>query len=295
MRRISKLQGVLVPILTPIMDDNSVDFEGAGKFASMMLASKYVDGLFAIGATSEFMNLSLDERIKLMEVFSEIPRGNKVITVNTGGLPFDQVIKLTKLAGEMKFDAAAITVPNEIEPKLQDIIEYFTGIAECGVPFTIYWTPIVKKHKPTFEIITELMKFNNFVGLKDSSRDMVEFTSIATAYGKEISIFQGVEMLHLTSLAVGSAGVVGGGLNLYPGLLSQITQSFESGNIEKARDLQLKVNKSWEVLAEGAAFRSICKQYWNRAGVLKGTHCRTGNNIKLENPGLATLKQLACF
>ena len=112
---------------------------------------------------------------------------------------------------------------------------------------------------------------------------MVVFTDLCTRYGREISIFQGVEMLHLCSLAVGSAGIVGGGLNLYPRLLAEITTAFENGDLDSARTLQQQVNTHWEHLNADTAFRSVCKHYWKTQGLLKGVYCRVGNNLSSES------------
>ncbi len=294
MRRIPELKGVLAPVLTPIMADDSLDLEGNRVLAEKLLSSEYVDGLFTVGATSEFMALSYDERMELMKVFAEIPRNGKVMTVNTGCLPDHQVIEMTGLAGELGFDAAAVPVPEHIDTDPASVCRYFKDIAAVGVPFTIYWTPMVKQHKPTLEIVSRLMEYSTFVGMKDSSRDMVEFTSIAAAYGEDISVFQGVEMLHLVSLAVGSAGVVGGGLNLYPGLLAEITRNFEAGNIAEARRLQLQVNQSWDSISVGGGFRSLCKQYWSHKGIISGTRCRAGSNLEMNSSQLEELERLAC-
>lgn len=102
-------------------------------------------------------------------------------------------------------------------------------------------------------------------------------------------------MLHLCSLAVGSVGVVGGGLNLYPRLLAEITEAFETGNLSHARALQQQVNISWKTLNAQTAFRSVCKQYWKKRGLVQGVYCRVGNNILLESQGLSYYEQLVAL
>ena len=277
MRRMPSLKGVLVPMLTPLMADDSLDLDGATELARRLLESPAVDGLFTIGATAEFLHLSLKERISLMELFANLPRGEKIVTVNVGGLPYDQMIELARLSQRLGLDAVAMSVPVEVEPGTDTVVSYFSRVAELGIPFMVYWTPMAKNHSPTCEIVEGLMKYENFVGLKDSSRDMVAFTSIAARFGNDVSVLQGVEMLHLASLAVGSCGIVGGGLNIYPGLFSEITECVDSCNYSEARALQLSANQAWDRLIRKKAFRSYCKQYWKRAGVINGVQmsCRT--------------------
>lgn len=292
MRRMSALQGVLVPMLTPIMEDDSLDLEGVAGLADTLLQSPSVDGLFTIGATSEFLHLSINERISLMEVFASRERGGKIITVNIGGLPYEQMIELAELAEKLGLDAIAMSVPAEIEPRTDVVVSYFSRIAQLGIPFIVYWTPMAKNHSPSCDIVEGLMQFESFVGLKDSSRNMVEFTSIAAEFGEDVSVLQGVEMLHLASLAVGSAGIVGGGLNVYPGLFSEISQCANSGDYRKARLLQLAANRAWDQLIQKKAFRSFCKQYWKRAGVISGVRCRAEPEVVYDESELDVLEAL---
>ena len=292
MRRMKHLTGVLVPMIIPMFEDDGLDLEGTRRLAERFLSFPSVDGLFALGASSEFMHLPFDERKALIEVLSRVERGGKVITAHTGGLPLEQVIELTRLAGRAGIDAAAVIIPNEVPPEAGEVSGYFQRIAETGVPFAVYWSPVASSHVPSLQIVSALMEIPQFIGLKDSSRNMVTFTDICTRYGGEISAFQGVEMLHLASLAVGSCGVVGGGLNFYPRLLADITEAFRAGEWDRAREIQHRVNASWDVLAEGKAFRSLCKQYWRSQGVLEGVHCREGRNVPLDGEGLKEVEAI---
>lgn len=277
MRRLPELGGVIVPVLTPFTADDRLDSAGVEKYASIMLASDNVDGLFVAGACGEFNTMSEAERIELIELYSGIEKNGKPVVVNTGGMENSRTLKLSRRAAAMGFSAIAVTVPDGIEPRTEAVIEYFRPIADLGAPFFVYWTPMVPKHKPTPDIIRRMTEFRNFVGFKDSSRDMVEFSSMAAEFREEIGIIQGVEMLHLASLAAGSSGVIGGGLNLYPGWLKQISRYFEAGDLAAARKMQLRVNETWRRLSQRGSIRTICKQYWHRRGVIGASRCRIGD------------------
>ena len=295
MRRMKNLQGVLVPIIIPMLQDGNLDLEGTRRLAETFLALASCSGLFALGATSEFMHLPFDERKILIEEFGTVERRGKVIMVNTGGLPLEQVTELTRLVMSVGLDGAAIVVPPEVPAEEKAVERYIAAVAEVGAPFTVYWSPVASEHRPSLALVNKLMGMKNFVGLKDSSRDMVTFTDICGRYGTEISAFQGVEMLHLASLAVGSAGVVGGGLNLYPRLLSEITEAFNRRDLEKARKLQRRVNESWDAIAVGRGFRSLCKHYWKDRGVIRGTFCREGANLSPSADQMNKLRALAAL
>ena len=199
---------------------------------------------YANGKIYLVMNFSFEERKLLMETLSRVATGGKVLCVNIGGLPEPETLELANLFRRHPFTVAAVTAPEPVTDTPEELIEAIAPVAATGIPFSVYWTPMIPKSKPSFRSVEALMRFPNFVGLKDSSRDMVNFTTIATAFGGEISVFQGVEMLHLASLAVGSAGMVGGGLNFYPGLAAGVTEHFRRGDLDAARALQLKMNRA---------------------------------------------------
>jgi dihydrodipicolinate synthase/N-acetylneuraminate lyase len=287
------LHGVLVPIIIPMFEDGSLDLEGCRRLAETFLSLPSCNGLFALGATSEFMHLPFNERKILIELFGTVDRDGKVIMVNTGGLPLDQVTELTRLAVSVGLDGVAVVVPPEVPTEQKSVEQYFAAIGATGASFAVYWSPVTSQHRPSLTLVEKLMGMKNFVGLKDSSRDMVTFTDICTHHGSEISVFQGVEMLHLASLAVGSVGVVGGGLNLYPRLLAEITESFTSHDLPKARRLQQRVNESWEYIARGKGFRSLCKHYWKQRGMIQGIYCREGANLTPTEEQMKKIQEIA--
>jgi len=293
MRRMKNLRGVLVPIVIPMFEEGTLDHDGSRRLAETFLSLPSCNGLFALGATSEFMHLCFEERKALIEGFGTIDRGEKVIMVNTGGLPLDQVIELTRLVVSVGLDGVAVVVPADVPTETAAVEHYLRQIGESGAPFAVYWSPVTSEHRPSLPLVSSLMKMKNFVGLKDSSRDMVTFTDICTHYGEEISAFQGVEMLHLASLAVGSVGVVGGGLNLYPRLLAEITEAFTGRELQKARALQQRVNESWDHISQGKGFRSLCKHYWKERGVIRGTFCREGANLEPTAERMEKLREIA--
>jgi len=137
-RRMKNLQGVLVPIIIPMFEDGSLDLEGSRRLAETFLSLPSCSGLFALGATSEFMHLPFEERKALIEGFGTIDRGEKVIMVNTGGLPLDQVIELTRLVMSVGLDGVAVVVPPDVPAAVEAVEQYFRKIGDTGAPFAVY-------------------------------------------------------------------------------------------------------------------------------------------------------------
>lgn len=70
--------GISAPQLTPFYDDGEVNYEEYTRL-TRFLADGGVDGIFACGTTGEFVNLTMDERKRLLLAAKKAP----VITVES--------------------------------------------------------------------------------------------------------------------------------------------------------------------------------------------------------------------
>lgn len=293
MRRFEKLHGVLAPMVTPMFENGAIDLEGLVKLAQTLLDARSVDGLFALGATGEYMHFNHEERKNIFRALAQVRKGEKIIIVNAGGLPEEETIDLTEFAAKEGLDCVSMPIPPCEDKEIGRLFSYFEKIGKIGMPFMAYWP---HKHKnPPAILFEKLMEAPAFVGIKDSSRNMELFLKTCVSFGKTISIFQGDETLHLPSLACGSAGIIGGGLNLYPGLLAQITTAFNKHDYEKARELQLKVIDSWKVLSKNDNYRWLCKKTWKERGVIQGDYCKEGKNFVNDPAQIAKVKEMICL
>jgi 4-hydroxy-tetrahydrodipicolinate synthase len=281
-------------MVTPMFRDGSIDLEGTTRLAREFLSEPSVDGLFLLGATGEYMHLSADEKTRILRAAGGVERSG-IIVANVGGTNMPEAVALARTAGEAGVDAIAAVVPGEIPPEPDAIREYFAPLGDLGLPVVIYWTPHVKTQKPTLAVVEALLRIPAFAGLKDSSRDMESFAAICAEFGTAISVFQGVEMLHLPSLACGSAGVIGGGLNLYPVLAARTTSAFASGDLPEAIRVQRLIAQNWELLNRHRSFRWTCKRIWAEREIIRGTWCREGSEVVLSEQEMSEIRNMVAL
>lgn len=281
-------------MITPMFENGTLDLEGFVELAQTFLDADAVNGLFVLGATGEYTHFNYEERKNLFRSLTQVRKKGKIIMVNAGGLPKEETIALTEFAAKEGLDGVFIPVPScDDKNNAGYFFSYFEEIGRTGLPFMVYWPRGSKK--PCLALIERLIKIPAFVGIKDSSRDMELFMRICGSFGKILSIFQGVETLHLASLACGSAGIIGGGLNLYPGLLAQITNAFNNHNYETARNLQLKVIDFWDILSANNNFRWLCKKIWKERGIIRGDYCKEGKKNTNDSAEIAKVKEMVCL
>ena len=72
----------------------------------------------------------------------------------------------------------------------------------------------------------------------------------------------------------GSAGIVGGGGNLYPGLLARLNTVFSDGDLAAAQQLQQDIVDAWRKMSAGKAVRTWVKQVWQQQGIIETAFSR---------------------
>ncbi|MCK5738031.1 dihydrodipicolinate synthase family protein, partial [bacterium] len=200
------------------------------------------------------------------------------------GTPTTDTLFLMDKDAEAGLDAAAVVLPTHVPETNTAILDFYTRVNDVGIPFMVYQPPAIKTHQLTLELVAELMELSHFVGLKDSSRDLMLFSELCYFFGDEISVIQGVEMLQLPALVCGSAGIVGGGANLYPGLLAKLNTIFAAGDLSGSRAIQHEIIESWRKIVPGNAFRTWVKQVWQEKGVIETSRTRMDENKPLASP-----------
>ncbi|HBE01073.1 MAG: hypothetical protein A2096_09835 [Spirochaetes bacterium GWF1_41_5] len=279
--RMPDLHGVFVPLLTPIFENGEIDHIGLFNLAKLFLSLPYVNGLLVLGTTGEYAFLDYEKKIKIIETVSQIPGNKKPVIINASANDQNEEKKIIRNAAQKKFSAVCLVLPAEIASDMEKAVYYIQTMHLSGFPFVLYWPPALAA-KPSCRLLEKIINIPEFVGLKDSSRDMAEFTRICAGYSAEISIFQGVESLYLPSLAVGCTGIIGGGFNLYPRLAQCIKEAFDRHDLGSAICYQEELAALWERINEKKTFRSVCKQYWKTKGIIAGTSCLQGDNIKIQ-------------
>ena len=156
-----------------------------------------------------------------------------------------------------------------------DVRRFLKQILDLGPTVFIYQTGN-SPYPLSVSELGDLLGLGRVAGIKDScsGRDMVRHLSYITDLGDRITVIQGVEMLYLSSLVMGAAGVIGGGCNVYPELLQRIRLAFGQNDLARARQDQALVNELVERLYEEGTGNEAMKYYLSLCGVQIGTASR---------------------
>jgi 4-hydroxy-tetrahydrodipicolinate synthase len=78
---------------------------------------------------------------------------------------------------------------------------------------------------------------DNFVGVKETTKDFEHFSRVLRLCGPELIVWSGIELLCLPLLALGGAGFLSATANIAPAAHARMFELWESGDQQGARDI----------------------------------------------------------
>src|SRR4030042_3445111 len=99
---------ILVPLVTPFKEDQSVDYDAAISIAEKLIEDNMADSIILSGTTGEFFTMSFEERVKLFKVIKDAV-GNKIpLMAGVGCASHIKTMVLAKKAEEIGFEIMKI-------------------------------------------------------------------------------------------------------------------------------------------------------------------------------------------
>ena len=202
-----------------------------------------VHGLYVCGGTGEGLLMNSKERQDLLETVLDETRGDVTVIAHVGAFQIPESIALAQHASGIGVDAISALPPSYFyKPDEISQINYYKSIAQVSeVPLLIYNIPQRTGIAMTESLYDELMQVDNVIGMKDSSGDIYTLGHLASKW-KESVIFEGEDSLLLPSLIAGAIGGIGASYNLMPELYVRLWDAYQGKNIDKAAEIQARVN-----------------------------------------------------
>lgn len=250
MKKVGLMKGITAPLLTPFQRDGQVDYAGYTRLASYVTRSG-THGVFVGGTTGEFVNLTLRERMGLLEAAQRGLEKEARVMCNITAMNLEDFRLLANHARESGADAVSVTAPYYHRYDTRALGDYFCRIAELaeGLPLYLYNIPGMTGNPIPPAVLGEvLQRCPNVVGLKDSSMDLMTLLEYqCAAEGCGLVLLTGNDAQVLTALQSGADGGVIAMAGIFPALCRRIWEGFWANNLEEARAAQKTVLKLREL------------------------------------------------
>lgn len=240
---LKSLEGIIVPLITPIADNGTIDIEGLNNLIEHVISGG-VNGIFILGTTGESQNLAKHQRELMITETSKILRNRLPLLVGISDTSIKDSINLAQKAFENGADAVVSTPPYYFSTGQSELINYFEKLLDqLSLPLFLYNMPVHTKVNFNPITIKEIASNKKVIGFKDSSGNGTYLQSVMYTMkdNPEFKIFAGQEEMTAEMVLMGASGGVNGGANLFPKLYVALYQAAKSNKIEKVRELQQNV------------------------------------------------------
>ena len=165
-------KGSGVAIVTPMLDDGSINFDALGQIIEFQIKNK-TDAIITCGTTGEAATMSEDERYAVIKYTVEKVAGRIPVIAGTGSNNTEHALKMSKAAQNLGVDALLIVTPYYNKTSQKGLIEHYTYIADnVDLPIILYNVPSRTGVSIRPETYLELSKHHNIVAVKEANGDI---------------------------------------------------------------------------------------------------------------------------
>jgi len=239
-----RFSGVVVPMITPLNTDFTVDIEAVERII-YLFALNGVHPLL-LGTTGESSSISESESYKLVETAVKAKGRNQCIYAGLVGNQVGELVKRGNKYIELGADCVVSTLPSyyTLTPLQMEI--FYTHLAEnINGPVMLYNIKSTTQMTIPLEVVEKLSKHPNIWGLKDSERDFDRMKTCIESYkvNPDFSYFCGWGAQSFGSLQLGADGIVPSTGNIVPEMYGKLMDAALTKNWNECANWQVITDK----------------------------------------------------
>ena len=240
-------KGVNTALITPFKD-GQIDKIALRDLVNWQI-QQGVHGLVPVGTTGESPTLSHQEHDEVIEITVTEAAGRVPVIAGAGSNNTSEAIRLAKHAEEVGANAVLIVSPYYNKPTQQGLKAHFLSIADelSSIPLIVYDIPGRSIVSVEDELLAELAKHKNIIGIKDATGDAARPARLSNLIGDDFCQLSGDDATAFSYLASGGHGMISVVSNVAPKLYSDMYNSFCAGDIKTG----MEINKKLMALHDG--------------------------------------------
>lgn len=236
------LHGIFPPITTPFIN---------GKVAYDKLASNVerwnragLKGFVVLGSNGEYVSLSEEEKRTVVDTVVQSASKEMLVIAGTGCESTAETLRLTEDCAKLGAHAALVVTPHYYGGRMNEaaLVKHYSAVADQSpLPILLYNVPKFTHINMAADLVTRLSEHPNIIGLKDSSGNVIQLGEILNAVAKDFNVMVGTAGILFSGLTIGCVGGINALANVAPKQCVAILDMVKTGDLEVARELQLKM------------------------------------------------------
>lgn len=230
-------------MITPFTESSGVDYYGFSSNIKKWNEDKLA-GYLVIGSNSETVYLNKEEKLELVRLTVQNVAAGHHIMVGSGMESARETITLTNKCAALGAHSALILTPNycggAMTPKA--LIRYYTTVADASdIPVLLYNVTKYTHVNLGADVIAELSKHPNIVGMKDSNGDVPQLANNLRVADPSFQILTGTFASWFSALGLGITATISAMANCCPNEAAEVQELYEAGKTDEARELYLRM------------------------------------------------------
>lgn len=245
----AQIQGSIVAIVTPMLEDGSVDWKGLEKLVEWHI-EQGTNSIVAVGTTGEASTLSMAEHTEVIKEIIRVANKRIPIIAGTGANSTHEAIELTKEAKELGADAALLVTPYYNKPTQEGLFQHYKAVAEAvDLPIILYNVPGRTGVDMHNETVIRLADIPHIVAIKDATGDVPRGKALIEGLqGKDMVVYSGDDATACNIIAVGAKGNISVTANIAPKIMSELCAAALAGQTVEAKAKDAQVAKLNNIL-----------------------------------------------
>ncbi|MBE0436873.1 MAG: 4-hydroxy-tetrahydrodipicolinate synthase [Methylomicrobium sp.] len=235
------IQGSIVALVTPMMENGSIDRDSLKKLIEFHI-DQGTDSMVAVGTTGESATLDEDEHCDFIKSVVDYVGGRIPIIAGTGANSTTEAIELTKRAKEVGADACLLVTPYYNKPTQEGLYLHFKVVAEAvDIPQILYNVPGRTACDMLPETVARLSVIDNIVGIKEASGKLERVKQLRDLCGEKFALYTGDDATSCEFCLLGGNGTITVTGNVAPRLVHEMITAAIDGDRETALAIDAKL------------------------------------------------------
>jgi 4-hydroxy-tetrahydrodipicolinate synthase len=235
------IQGSIVALVTPMLEDGSVDYPALRRLIDWHVAEG-TDCIGVVGTTGESPTVSMEENCEIIRVAVEHAAGRVPIMAGTGANSTAEAIELTRFAKQVGADCHLSVVPYYNRPSQEGIYQHFKAISEAvDLPLVLYNVPGRTVADMLPETTLRLAQLPRIVGIKEATGNIERAAHLIKHAPKGFAVYSGDDGTAIALMLLGGQGNVSVTANVAPRLMHELCIAAIEGDVRRATALHFKL------------------------------------------------------
>ena len=237
----SQITGSIVALVTPMLDDGSVDYPALRKLIDWHIVEG-TDCIGVVGTTGESPTVNVQEHCEIIRVAVEQAAGRVPIMAGCGANCTAEAIELTQFAKKVGADCQLQVVPYYNKPTQEGQFLHFKAIAEAvDLPMILYNVPGRSVADMAHDTVLRLAQVPGIVGIKEATGQIDRAQWLIREAPKGFAVYSGDDATAVALMLCGGEGNISVTANLAPRLMHELCVAAMAGDTKRAMEIQFKL------------------------------------------------------